>query len=173
MSLSDKPQWVAIYTAARAEKTTTERIARELGLETYLPMHRVLRKWSDRMKMVEEPMLQSYSFVKIAESDILRVRQVRGVSGIVSFPHSGIAVIPPQEMEAMRRLVESKEEVYVHNTLSLRKGAKVRVLAGQFEGMEGTIVHDCRDGNFSVDITLLNFSLTATIEPDLLQVIKE
>lgn len=173
MSLSDKPQWVAIYTAARAEKTVTERISQELGLETYLPMHRVLRKWSDRMKMVEVPLLCSYTFVKMTERDIFYVRQVKGVSGIVSFHNTGIAIIPQREMDAMRRLVDSKEEVYVQNTLSMHKGAKVRVIAGYFEGMEGTIVHDCSEGNFAVHISNINLSLTISIEPDVLQVLTD
>ena len=171
MSLSNIPQWAAVYTAARAEKTVTDRLSQELNLETYLPMHRVLRKWSDRVKSVEVPLLSSYTFVKMTERDIFHVRQVRGVSGFVSFPSSGIAVIPQGEMDAMRRLVESKEQLYVHNTLSLHKGAKVRVVAGDFEGMEGTIVHNCSEGNFAVHISNINISLTINIEPDALQVI--
>lgn len=173
MSLSKIPQWAAVYTAARAEKVVTERISQELHLEAYLPIRRVLRKWSDRMKLVEVPLISSYTFVKMTERDIFYVRQVLGVSGIVSFPNSGIAVIPQQEMEAMQRLVESNEQLYVHNSLSLQKGAKVRVIAGTFEGMEGTIVRNCAEGNFAVHISNINISLTINIEPDVLQVVSE
>jgi len=171
MSLTDKPQWVAVYTTARAEKAATQRIAQDLLLETYLPMHRVVRQWSDRMKLVEVPLLPSYTFVKMTEHDILNVRQVRGVSGIVSFPNSGIAVIPQQDMDAMRRMVESKEAVHVYNTLSLHEGAAVRVVAGHFEGLEGVIVDKCPDGNFAVQIAHLNIYLVMTLEPAVLQVI--
>lgn len=171
MSLSNIPQWVAVYTAARAEKAVTERIAKDLHLETYLPLHRVLRKWSDRMKQVEVPLIRSYTFVKMTERDIHYVRQVWGVSGFVSFPSTGIAVIPQQEMDAMRRLVESMEAIYVQNTLSLQKGANVRVIAGEFAGMEGTIINNCAEGNFAIHISNLNFSLIITIEPDVLEVI--
>jgi len=125
------------------------------------------------MKSVEVPLLPSYTFVKMTERDIFYVRQVQGVSGIVSFPNTGIAVISQREMDAMRRLVESKEAVYVHNTNSLKKGAKVRVIAGYLEGMEGTIIHDCKDGNFAVNITNLNMSLIAHIEPAILQVLPD
>lgn len=173
MSLSSIPQWVAVYTAARAEKVVTERLSQELRLEAYLPMRRVLRKWSDRMKLVEVPLISSYTFVRITERDIYYVRQVYGVSGIVSFPNSGIAVIPQQEMDAMRRLVDSEEQLYVHNSLSLQKGAKVRVVAGNFAGMEGTVVRNCAEGNFAVHISNINISLTINIEPDVLQVITE
>ena len=44
MALTQTPQWVAAYTSPRSEKKVTERIVQELGLEAYVPLHRVLRK---------------------------------------------------------------------------------------------------------------------------------
>lgn len=173
MSLSNEPQWVAVYTAARAEKAVTERIAEDLHYETYLPLHRVLRKWSDRLKSVEVPLIPSYTFVKITERQIHYVRQVQGVTGFVRFGSSGIAVIPQQEMDAMRQLVDSEEAIYVHNTHMLHKGARVRVAAGHFAGLQGTIIKGCEDGNFSVQISQLNVSLVMTIERDVLEAIDE
>lgn len=171
MSLSQTPQWVAVYTAPRAEKTVTERLASELHLEAYLPLHRVLRKWSDRMKQVEVPLIPSYTFVKMCECDLARVRETQGVCGFVTFRGTGVAAIPEVEMAALRRMAESMEEVYVRNSDQLRKGARVRVSAGVFQGMEGTIVSNCGEGNFAVLMSNLNISLVAHIEPDILQVV--
>ena len=91
--LSQTPQWVAVYTSPRTEKAVTARIANELHLETYLPLHHVLRKWSDRIKSVEVPLIPSYTFVKLRECDLHRVREISGVAGFVSFRETGIAVI--------------------------------------------------------------------------------
>jgi transcription antitermination factor NusG len=173
MSLSNTPQWVAVYTASRAEKAVTERISQDLHLETYLPLHRVLRKWSDRMKSVEVPLLPSYTFVKMTERDLYYVYDVQGVTGFVRFPSTGIATIPQFEIDAMRRLAEADKEVYVHNTSLLRKGASVRIVAGHFEGLQGSIIKDCKDGNFAVQISQLNVSLVMTIESDVLEVVPE
>ena len=52
MALTQQPQWVAAYTSPRAEKIVTERIANELQLESYLPLHRVLRRWYERFGAV-------------------------------------------------------------------------------------------------------------------------
>ena len=168
--LSQEPQWVAVYTSPRAEKTVTARIANDLQLETYLPLHHVLRKWSDRIKRVEVPLIPSYTFVKLREADIHRVREIYGVAGFVRFRDTGIAVIPEREMEDLRRLAESLQAVYVYNTDHLKKGAHVSVVAGEFAGMEGSIIKDCKDGNFSVQIEKLNISLVISLEPDVLQV---
>lgn len=171
MPLTKTPQWVALYTAPRVEKAVTERIVSELHLEAYLPLHRVLRRWSDRMKLVEVPLITSYTFVKMCERDIIRVHNLQGVSGFVTFRNSGIATIPDAEMKALRRMAESMEAVYVRNTDQLRKGARVRVSDGVFQGMEGTIVSNCDEGNFAVLMSNLNISLVAHIEPDILQVV--
>ncbi len=69
-----------------------------------------------------------------------------------------------------QRLAESMLAVHVYNTDHLKKGSRVTVVAGEFEGMEGTILKNCSDGNFSVQIEKLNISLVVSLEPDLLQV---
>jgi transcription antitermination factor NusG len=169
--LTQEPQWVAAYTAPRAEKAVTARIAKELQLETYLPLHHVLRKWSDRIKSVEVPLIPSYTFVKLREADLFRVREIVGLTGFVTFRETGIATIPEREIENLRRLAESMQAVHVYNTDHLKKGAHVAVVAGEFKGMQGAIVSNCKDGNFSVEIDKLNFSLVITLESDVLQVI--
>lgn len=169
--LSQEPQWVAVYTSPRAEKSVTARIADDLQLETYLPLHHVLRKWSDRIKSVEVPLIPSYTFVKLREADIYHVREINGVAGFVSFHGTGIAVIPEREIEALRRLAESLHTVHVYNTDHLKKGAHVSVVAGEFKGMNGTIIKDCNDGNFSVQIEKLNISLVISLESAVLQFI--
>ena len=171
LMLSQDPQWVATYTSPRAEKAVTARIANELGIETYLPLHHVLRKWSDRVKSVEVPLIPSYTFVKLREADLYRVREINGVVGFVRFRETGIAVIPEREITALRRLAESMQAVYVYNTEQLKKGAHVAVVAGEFEGMEGLIISNCREGNFSVQIEELNISLVINLEPTVLKVI--
>ena len=168
--LSQTPQWVAVYTSPRAEKAVTARIANELQLETYLPLHHVLRKWSDRIKSVEVPLIPSYTFVKLREADIYRVREIYGVAGFVRFRDTGIAVIPDREIEDLRRLAESMQAVHVYNTDHLKKDAHVAVVAGEFAGLQGIIIKDCKDGNFAVQIEKLNLSLVVRLEPDVLQV---
>jgi len=50
------PQWFAVYTAPRAEKKVRERF-QQSGIEHYLPVQMVTRKWHDRLKKVEQPVL--------------------------------------------------------------------------------------------------------------------
>ena len=57
-------KWHVIYTAPRAEKKVNERLESQ-GVETYLPLQKTLRQWSDRKKKVSIPLFNSYVFVRV------------------------------------------------------------------------------------------------------------
>lgn len=168
--LNDTPQWVAIYTNPRAEKTTAKNL-QDLGFETYLPLQCKLHRWSDRWKKVEVPLITSYLFVKMRKKDVEPIRSANGVSFIVSW-HGNAAVIPDSEIESMRRLVDADAQIHVMNDSELKKGAHVRIIEGQFAGMEGTLISNCSGGNFGISISGLNFALVMDIEASILEPIK-
>ena len=56
--------WYAIYTRPRWEKKVYGMLM-EKEVETYCPLNKVQKKWSDRLKWVEEPLFKSYLFVKV------------------------------------------------------------------------------------------------------------
>lgn len=165
--LNEKHQWVAIYTSPRAEKRTASRL-QQLGIETYFPIQIKLHRWSDRWKNVEVPLLPSYIFAKISSKEVIPVRGTEGVSHIVSW-HGKPAIIPEKEVMSIRRLVDADIELHVRNSTLMKPGTKVRIIEGPFSGMEGTLLEDCEDGNFSICISGLNVALVTTIEQSLLQ----
>lgn len=169
--LNDTPQWVALYTNPRAEKSTAANL-QSLGIETYLPLQHAIHRWSDRWKSVEVPLLTSYIFVKIRNTDVVRIRGAKGVSFIVSW-HGQPGIIPDNEIESMRRLMDAQAQVKVMNDSELKKGAQVRIVEGQFAGMEGTLITDCQDGNFGISLSGLNFSLVMEIEKSILEPVRE
>lgn len=169
--LNDTPQWVALYTNPRAEKKTDLRL-KELGFETYLPLQRKLHRWSDRWKSVEVPLITSYIFIKMRAKDVVSVRSAEGVSHIVSW-HGLPAIVSEKEIAYIKRLMEAEAKVNVMNDSELKKGKMVRIVGGQFDGMEGILISNCEDGNFGIRISGLNFALVMEIEKDLLQPVKE
>jgi transcriptional antiterminator RfaH len=58
----EENKWYALYTRPRAEKQVYQRLT-EAGVETFLPLQKTYRMWSDRKKLVEKPLLSSYIFV--------------------------------------------------------------------------------------------------------------
>lgn len=160
--LSDTPQWVAVYTRSRAEKRVAELLSQG-SVENYLPIVAQRHKWSDRYKMVEEPLFKSYLFVKIKRKEVERVRKVQGVATIVSFGGE-VVTVPDEQVESIRRLVDAKQELTVLESSALHKGSMVRIEEGPFAGMEGVLVSECKDGNFAVRIDAIGLSLVTTID---------
>jgi transcription antitermination factor NusG len=77
MSDSNK-KWYVLYTKPRWEKKVDKALLQK-GIESYCPLNRVKRKWSDRIKTIEEPLFKSYVFVRVEEKDKTEVRYVDGV----------------------------------------------------------------------------------------------
>ena len=41
----------------------------EKKIESYCPLNKVRKKWSDRMKTVEEPLFKSYVFARVNDEE--------------------------------------------------------------------------------------------------------
>ena len=64
MASQDFP-WYVLYTKPRNEKKVAQRLS-EAGYTVYCPLQKVRRQWSDRTKVVEEPLFKSYLFIQIS-----------------------------------------------------------------------------------------------------------
>ncbi|MBA4322955.1 MAG: antitermination protein NusG, partial [Odoribacter sp.] len=78
MKNTEEEKWYALYTRPRAEKQVYQRLT-DAGVETFLPLQKTFRQWSDRKKMVEKPLLSSYIFVKTKSKKFPVVYKTPGV----------------------------------------------------------------------------------------------
>src|ERR1700733_7578238 len=74
--------WYAVHTRPRWEKKVAGLLAKK-KLEFYCPLNKVQRQWSDRKKIVTEPLFSSYVFVHIDETEQVPVRVTDGVINFV------------------------------------------------------------------------------------------
>lgn len=127
----DKLNWYALYTAPRAEKQVKERLD-GMAVESWLPLHRCPRIWSDRVKMVDIPLFSSYIFVKCAEYNLRPLLSVYGVARIV-FYDGKPAVIREKEIEMIKKFLEQAAE----HPLCL--GEEVEIVCGALKSVSGKI----------------------------------
>ena len=125
--------WYVLYTAARAEKQVAQRISGE-GIEAFLPLHRRKRKWSDRVKVIEEPLFRSYVFVKCADHQLYNLRQIPGVAAILLYDRRP-AKVRDVEIDAVKEFLN-----YAENREIVSSGDKVQILCGSFEKREGKVL---------------------------------
>ena len=154
-------KWLAIYTRPRWEKKVNQ-LLKEKGLESYCPLNKVRRKWSDRVKIVEEPLFKSYVFVKVSDDDRTAVRMTSGAINFVYWQGKP-AVIKEKEISAIKRFLDEYENVEARSSADLKVNQRVRVTDGSLMDQEGKVI-DLRRKTARVSIDSLGYTLVAYID---------
>jgi len=153
-------KWLAVYTRPRWEKKVNQLLA-EKGLESYCPLNKVRRKWSDRVKIVEEPLFKSYVFVKVTDEDRSTVRMTNGAVNFVYW-NGKPAVIREKEINAIKRFLNEYENVEARK-VELSVNQRVRITNGTSMDQEGKVL-DVRHKMAKVAIDSLGYILVAYID---------
>ncbi len=135
--MSDKRQWYPVVTNPRAEKKAHELLEKK-GIESYLPLKKTLKYWSDRKKWVYEPLIKSYLFVNISEREITEVLMTRGVARFIYFSGRK-ASMPESQIRELKLLLASEAEFEVTER-EFKKGQRVRVAAGPLKDITGELI---------------------------------
>lgn len=128
-------RWFAVWTRSRHERTVHEQLT-ERGIEAFLPTITKWSRWKDRRKQVAWPLFPGYCFARFDPAARLQVLKCTGVVSIVGV-NGEPAPVPDEEIDAVRRLVES--------TLSydpcplLKAGMRVEVTHGPLKGVIGRL----------------------------------
>lgn len=153
-------KWLAIYTRPRWEKKVNQ-LLQEKGFECYCPLNKVRRKWSDRIKVVEEPLFKSYVFVKVDETNRTAVRMTNGAINFVYWAGKP-AVIKEREIVAIKRFLDEYENVEAR-PVDIKMNQRVRVTNGTLMDQEGKVL-DIRHKMVKVAIDSLGYILVAYID---------
>jgi len=153
-------KWLAIYTRPRWEKKVNN-LLQEKGLESYCPLNKVRRKWSDRMKIVEEPLFKSYVFVKVNEEDRAAVRLTPGAINFVYWQGKP-AVIKEKEIIAIKKFLDEYENVELQ-PMNLQVNQRVKITKGTLMDQEGKVL-DIHHKTAKIAIDSLGYILVAYIE---------
>lgn len=138
-TMSDnKFKWYALYTKPRWEKKVAKLLA-ERGYENYCPVNKVTKQWSDRKKVVMEPIFKSYVFVKVDEKEKWAIR---GVSGVLNFVYwlGKPAVIREDEINTIRKFLNEFSDVSIEKLNLLQVNATVRVKQGIMMNYQGLLI---------------------------------
>lgn len=129
--------WFVLYTKSRNEKLVAEKL-RQKNIEVYCPLIKTQRKWSDRFKVVEEPLFRSYCFVNLPESDRNRVFAVPGVVRYL-FWQQKPALVRDHEIEIIRRLLNDFDHDCLHVD-PVKPGDRLTITSGSFSDFSGEVI---------------------------------
>ncbi|MDB5011556.1 MAG: NusG antitermination factor [Mucilaginibacter sp.] len=155
-------KWYAVYTRSRMERKVADQL-NKINIENYCPLNKVLKQWSDRKKLVEEPLFTSYVFVKVSQKQMNSIRLVYGVVNFVCWLGKP-AVIPTSEIELIKKFLSEHNNVKLERVI-LNINDRVKIIQGPFMEMEGSIVA-LKKRKVKVLIPSLRYIMTAEIEKE-------
>jgi transcription antitermination factor NusG len=138
MSEKDK-NWFAIYTKPRWEKKVDSILLRK-GIESWCPVQKVQRQWSDRKKIIVDPVFKSYVFVRISDEERLQVLQTNGVLNFVYYLGKP-AIIRDEEVANVKLYLLVKDvKISVESLRAFEENDKVIIRQGVFMDNIGTVL---------------------------------
>lgn len=124
--------WYPVCTKSRFEKKAYDELLRK-NIVAYLPLKKTLKQWSDRKKIVEEPLIKSYLFVYISTKEYGEVLITNGIARFIYFAGK-VASMPQRQIEDLKLLLANDSDLEVFE-FDIQPGEKVLIKAGPFKGM--------------------------------------
>jgi len=137
MSIMPSESWLALQVVPQHEKKVALMLECK-GYENFLPTFLSPRRWSDRVKIIEQPLFPGYVFCRVKKESIGLLGAIPGVSRIVGFGGKP-AYIPDGEINAVARAVKSGLEVCPFSPFA-RIGQQVQVKSGPLSGVVGRLL---------------------------------
>jgi transcription antitermination factor NusG len=162
LNQSPGPLWYALTVKPNHERAAAQALASK-DLETFLPLYRSQRRWSDRIKELELPLFAGYVFCRFPSPERARILSTPGVNSVVGFGNQP-APVDDGEIRAVRTLVASG--LSMGPWPFLRVGERVRVEAGPLCGVEGIVTQVKDAWRVVVSIELLQRSIAAEVDRD-------
>ena len=151
---TDTHYWYVAYVRPFFERKAAERL-KSLGVDYFLPVQKVRRKWSDRIKTMDRILIPRLIFIHTTKDDRIRILRdapmIRGymTSNGVNTP----VVVPDREMKDFMFVVCNSEEEICLTTSPYQPGDRVRVISGCLKGMECELVEVLGKSLIAVDVS--------------------
>src|ERR1019366_3505079 len=155
-------KWYAIYTKPRWEKKV-DGILLKNGINSWCPVQKVQKQWSDRKKIIEEPLFKSYVFVRINLKTEEKLKVLRA-DGVLNFVHylGKPAVIKDKEVDTIKKYLSEKDtNIEIISIDGFNENAMVQVNQGVFMDNKGKVV---RGGKKKVYVELKGLGQVMIVE---------
>jgi transcription antitermination factor NusG len=129
--------WYAVNTRPRWEKKVAQ-ILDVKGIENYCPLNKVVKQWSDRKKIIYEPLFKCYVFVKIEEEKKWDLKRIDGILNYVYWLGKP-AKIKDEEINTIKKFLNEFSDVSVEQ-LGLQVNQKVRIKQGVLMNYQGILL---------------------------------
>lgn len=160
-------QWHVLWTRSHCEQLVYDQLAAK-GFQLFLPKMEVWSRRGGLRHLIRIPMFPGYLFLRCAmeKSSFIEVQKARGLVRMLGERWDRLAFVPEEEIEVIRRLLDSRLPVLAHPYL--RVGQRVRISRGPLAGVEGLLVRTKPNkGLLVLSIDLLQRSVAVEVDSTL------
>jgi transcription antitermination factor NusG len=158
-----------VYTRPRWEKKVASLLTRK-NIENYCPLNKVIRQWSDRKKLVLEPLFTSYVFVRVTESEHSSLKQTDGVINLVYWLGQP-AVIRDAEIEMVKKFMNDYHNVTLEK-IPIHIQDRVQIVSGPLMQLEGQVTA-VKSRTVKLQLPSLGYMMQAEVETENVRVITQ
>jgi transcriptional antiterminator RfaH len=161
-------KWYVLYTKPRHEKKVAERLT-AAGYKVYCPLQKVVHKWSDRTKVLEEPLFKGYVFIQIEDHKRDEVFSYPGTVRYLFWLRR-----PAMVVEEEITIIQKWLGHYDHERLKITNitpGTYVRIISGEFMNEEGVLI-DTSNSKALVQLKELGIQLSLDLTRNELQALQ-
>jgi transcription antitermination factor NusG len=152
--------WYALWVRSRHERAVSELLLGK-GIETFLPVCRSRRRWSDRIREVEIPLIPGYVFCRLDPKNRLPILTTPGVVNIVG---AGKIPEPVDEIEMQSLIAAAQSGVHLRLWPFLKAGHRVVIEEGPLRSLEGILVTTKGEDQLILSVTLLQRSVAVAVD---------
>ncbi|HEX4169197.1 MAG TPA: UpxY family transcription antiterminator [Bryobacteraceae bacterium] len=169
-AISERPEsnWFALRVRSRHEKRVAELLTRT-GVDCFLPLQHVRRRWSQRWTELDLPLFPGYLFACFERERWTRVVNVPGVVDAVRFGKV-LAPVDIEELAALRIVQGARCEL--EPCPYFPTGQRIQIAGGPLAGLSGTVTEDQGRSQLVLSVTLLQRSVRVKIERDSLELVR-
>ena len=141
LKLSDNELHWYVANTCRQEKKIKQRLD-SMGIENFIPFQQIARKIHGVDKLIEVPVIPNLVFIHTTFKSCMSLIQEYAfdMRYLRDRETGNFLIVPDKQMNDFMFLLDfSKEMVEVVNE-NLKKGDKVRVIKGDFAGIEGELI---------------------------------
>ena len=156
-------RWAAVWTRSRHEKLVRDHLVGK-DIEVFLPLVERPSRRKDRRETVEVPVFPGYLFARLTPYGASTVKETRGVVQILGPEPGRHSIVPDDQVEAVRTMVESHLTVDPYPYLKV--GTRVEVRHGPLMGLQGILVERRKQLRLVVSVDLLGKSICAEVSAE-------
>lgn len=166
--MNDNTHWYVVYTRPRWEKKVAAILA-DKGIVHYCPLNKVQKQWSDRKKVVMEPLFKGYVFVQVADQKKWDIKLIDGILNYVYWLGKP-ATVQQEEIDTIRKFLQEFHDVEVINATPGTSDTVV-VKQGVLMNYKGIVV-EVLGNKARVKIESMGLSLSAVFDVKNLEVLR-